>query len=558
MKRAVIITCSAVIAGAIAFWFWGRPAYRRHKEARLIEQAKSFMARGDYRNASLSARQTLQVNPDNLQACFIVAELAERSHSPHALDWRRRIVELAPTTENKLLLASTALRLQNAPFPLAAQTLEDLGDSATNVAGYHVVSAELALRLHKIAEAEAHFLQACQIEPTNEMHRLDLAVLRLQSTNSETAAEARATLERLRASTNFGAVALRWLVLESARKNDLETAENLCKQLLTNNQASLDDRLEYLNLLQQRKEPEFNSEVAELRKNSQTNAVEVYAISTWMLGHNLAAEAMHWLTNCPAKIQSEQPVPVALVDCYIAAKDWSGLEEFLQARKWGDLEFLRQAFLSKAALEQDQKIAQEARWRAAVKEAGDRLGALTTLLGLAANWGQDRGREDLLWQIATRFPRERWALHELDRLYLAGGDTVGLNRVYTTMTSYDSKSVFARNNMAATSLLLKRNLPKAYEMAKEVYAQHPDEPIVVSTYAYAMYLQGRPKDGLAAFEKLKPDALENPSIALYYGVLLAAGGQTNKAPKFLALAQRASLLPEEKVLLTETTKSLSE
>ncbi len=187
MKKAILVAGIIVIIGAPGLWFYGRPAYHRHKEARSLEQAKKFMASGDYRNASLSARQTFQLNPRNLDACRIIAELGEKSRSPDVLDWRRRIAALAPTIENKLRLASTELRVQGPPYPLAAQTLEELGDSAKDVAAYHVLCAELALKLNKASEAAAQFEEASRLEPTNELHQLNLAVLRLQSTNASLA-----------------------------------------------------------------------------------------------------------------------------------------------------------------------------------------------------------------------------------------------------------------------------------------------------------------------------------------------------------------------------------
>ena len=134
--------------------------------------------------------------------------------------------------------------------------------------------------------------------------------------------------------------------------------------------------------------------------------------------------------DCPAKVRAEQPVPLALVDCYLAKMDWAGLENFLEAQKWGDLEFFRSAFLSRAAAEQNQKLAAEGRWRSAVREAGDRLGPLNALLVMAANWGRQQAREDVLWLIAKRFPGQHWALRELERSYLAEGNTRELNKLY--------------------------------------------------------------------------------------------------------------------------------
>jgi hypothetical protein len=106
-----------IVFGCLGLWFFGRPAYRRYQETRALGQARRYLSQGDSRNASLSARQALSANPRNLEACEIMAGLAERSRSSYALEWRHRIVELAPTIQNKLLLASAALRSQGSPYP---------------------------------------------------------------------------------------------------------------------------------------------------------------------------------------------------------------------------------------------------------------------------------------------------------------------------------------------------------------------------------------------------------------------------------------------------------
>jgi predicted Zn-dependent protease len=553
MKKAIL--GSLIIAlGCLGLWFYGRPAYRHYREKQALAQAKQSLAKGDYRSANLSARQALRVNPLNLEACQLMADLAERSRSPYVLDWRRRIVEVAPTIPNKLLLAATALHVQAPPYPLAAQTLDDLKDSAAGVAAYHAVAAEFALRLKKPQEAIAQFEQASRLEPTNELHQLNLAVLRLQSTNASAASAARASLERLRASTNVGIVALRWLVAESLDRNDLPAAERFSRQLLADAHSAPEDRLQRLTILQRSKDPELKTYLAALQKNSLTNASEVYGISTWMVGQGMVADALTWLTGCPAKLRAEQPVPLAFVDCYMAEKDWRGLDTALQEQKWGDMEFLRFAFLSRSAAELNQKLAADSRWHTAIRGADDRLGPLTALMTVATTWGREEAREDLLWQIAQRFPRERWALRELERLYLAAGNTHGLNKVYSTMASYAPKNFIAQNNLAATSLLLRLNLSKAHALAKEIFTQHPKEAIVTSTYAFSLHLQGRSKEGLGVLGTLSPEALESPSVALYYGVLLSASGDTNKAGKYLGIARKADLLPEEKALAAEAAK----
>src|SRR5580765_5730279 len=140
MKKAVTLGAVAIILGGLGLWFVGRPIFRRHQERRAVEQAIQFMAKGDRRNASLSARRALQINSRDLEACRIMAELNEMSRSPAALDWRRRIAETSPTIENKLRLAAAAMRSQGPPFTLTTQILQEVGPTAQSVAAYHAVA----------------------------------------------------------------------------------------------------------------------------------------------------------------------------------------------------------------------------------------------------------------------------------------------------------------------------------------------------------------------------------------------------------------------------------
>ena len=547
MKIAIAV--GVIVVGLlVGLWFFGRPAYGRHQEKRYARQAREFMVKRDFRNASLSAQQALRWNPKNVEACRVSAELADLSRSPNALDWRRRIAEADPTIQNKLLLATTALRAQGPPYPVATQTLEELASSAKGVAAYHAVWAERALKMKNSEEAASRFDQASRLEPTNGLYQLNLAVLRLQATNGAASAAARATLERLRADPLLGAVALRWLVAECLRKKDPAGAQRFSTQLLADPHCVPEDRLQHLTILQQTHSAGFADYLASVRTLAVTNALEVYGLSSWMIGHGLVDEALAWLTNCPAKVRSEQPVPLALVDCYLVKKSWEPLEVYLQQEKWTDRECLRWAFLSRTAAELNQGQASEARWRLAVRDAGGRLGPLTALLGLATSWGRNADKQDLLWQIAQRYPSERWALRELDRIYVAAGDTRSLNKLYAMMAGYDSRNFVAQNNWVATSLLLKLDLPKAHGQAKDLFAKHPGEAVIASTYAYSLHLQGKTREGLAVLEKLKPEVLENPSVALYYGVLLSASGDAGKAARYVGISQKAGLLPEERAL----------
>src|ERR1035437_3011987 len=116
---------------AVTGWF-GRSAYRHYQEKHDLAQAQALLASDDYRNALLSAPQTLLLNPTNVPASRIMAALADLSHSPTVLDWQQRIVKPNPPIETNLAWAAAGLFYKTPPFPLTAQILDELAATATN------------------------------------------------------------------------------------------------------------------------------------------------------------------------------------------------------------------------------------------------------------------------------------------------------------------------------------------------------------------------------------------------------------------------------------------
>lgn len=546
-RRRIIVGVVVVLAaGGLS----GRPYYRQFKEKHGVSQAQAFLARRDYRSAYLSVRQALLINSNNLQACSIMVKLADVAQSPTTLDWQRRVVELDPTIENKLLLASAGLRYQRPPFPLTTQILGGLPDAATNHVGFYVVSAELAMRLNRVADAQADLEIASRLQPTNQQFQINLAVIHLGSTNPAVSAGGRAALKEFLADTNFAPQALRSLVTDRLAQKDLPGAFDYSKQLIASAQATVGDRLQHLNILQQLHSTELPAQLKSTQQQSATNAAAAAATASWMIANNFSTDAAGWLNSLDTGVRSQSPVRLALVNCYFADTNWLALMNFTSKGDWGEMDFLRLAFSSRAWAQLGDSGAADGQWNAAVEKAGGRLGSLTALLELAGRWNLRREREDLLLQITKKFPGELGAWHELEHDYFFAGDTRKLNQLYAGMLPIFPQNADIKNNLAATSLLLKTNLSQAYAWAKEVHEQRPDDPSVTSTYAYALHLQGRTQEGIAALEKMKAGSLEQPSVALYYGVLLSAAGEPDKAAHFLALAKaKGTLLPEEKQLL---------
>jgi tetratricopeptide (TPR) repeat protein len=540
-----------MLAG-LAGWFYGLPWYRAQKERRFSHQAEAFMASGDYRKASLSARQALAINPNNVGACRIMAGLAELGRSPVTLVWRRKVAELEPTLDNRLTLASCALRFQAPPFPLATKTLDDIDAAGKQSLNYHLVAAERAIRLNHTPEAELHLREAMRLDPTNHLHPLNLAVLELQSTNAPQAAAARTELASLSADAQYGLVARRSLAADSVNRKDWRAAIDFSKGVLANTNSTFADRLQHLAILRDASDPEFGPFLRALKQGAVTNLAAVADLTGWLNGHGMAPDTSAWVKSLPPATRSQQPLPLLLADSYMLQKDWRTLETWLREQKWEEQDFMRFAILARAFQNDAEPEVAKANWNKAVRAAAEKPELLAALGNLAQGWGWTNQVEALLWEAVRQYPAESWAWQSLERDYYRAGNTAGLLKLYTAALAQHPNEPLAKNNVATVQMLLKADTDKACALAREIYAEHPTNAVIASTYAYSLHLQGKTAEGLNVLSKLKPDDLRQASIAVYYAAMLSAAGQADKAMTYTAYAKAGPLLPEERALLGGT------
>src|SRR5579862_284127 len=113
LTKSILVLLLAMAVVGIAGWF-GRKAYKRLSENRLVAQSRRYSATNDFSNAELCLRRALQINPFSVSANRAVADLLETKGSPFCLEWRKRVVQLEPgNPTNSLVLAETAIKLKD-------------------------------------------------------------------------------------------------------------------------------------------------------------------------------------------------------------------------------------------------------------------------------------------------------------------------------------------------------------------------------------------------------------------------------------------------------------
>ena len=551
-QRTLIKLLLGTLCAVVLFVFlcWGGWHYYARFEARhLVRRAAAYLGAGDLKDASLSARRALQLDPNRASTVRMVARIAEVSGDRRALDWRQKVLELEPrSVEDALALANCALQFGEAE--IARRSLESVDDTEKQMAAYHATAARLADAEKKPVESEAAWAKAVELSPEEKPYQLQLALCQLKSADKAKREKARTLLEHLRNDPGQRAAAVRALIADTAAHEPIsETLLNLGQELQSYPEARFTDRILYLDILKQSHDRRYTSYLTQLENEAANNTSNLANLLAWMNNAELSLLAIDFLKTVPPEVSKKWPVAPLVSEAYLQLRDWPELEQLTSNGNWGEFDYLRRAYLARAFRAQDKSVAAEREWFAAQKAAAAQPHSLLTLARTISKWQWKDEATDLLWTL-TKFPREqREALNTLYQHYKETKNTQGLYRVLLRLAEVDPADLKVQNNLAQISLLLNANVGRARQIAADLYRKQPSNAAYVSTYAFSLYAKGDAKGAVALMNTLGEDECRDPSLAAYYGIMLAAAGDQTRAREYLQIGKNANLLPEEKLLI---------
>jgi cytochrome c-type biogenesis protein CcmH/NrfG len=553
--KVILWTLGVILLISVGGVF-GFKQFRAWQQRRLVAEGNALVNEGDYRRASLDARRILQINPDSVEACRIMAVVAEKTGLRSALDWRRRVMELGKATPNDLiLLARVAVRYDDRSS--ADVAISRLPESAKGTAEYHALQADIALAQRDIPELERQLTEAARLDPPNKDYAMRLAAVRLSGKDNDARAEAKKKLLEMQNDPALRREATRYLVEDALRQNTTLAALELARQLNSFSEKTFADRILLLSALDAAKDNGFPAFFAEMRTSSADDPERAAALVTWMNLHKRAADAIAWSATLPPEISGQQRVQIALSDSFVTTKDWTGLERLVNSGNWSAVDFLRNALHARAFRELGNETDFAAQWNEALKKVAVDARQALILAETVKNWGWKAEAIDLFWVIAKDPEKGEDALRALYTYFARNSDTENLYRVLLHQIELHPNDLNVQNNFAQLSLLLNLNALRAQKTARDVYEKDPKNPAYVSTYAFSLHTQGDTKKAVGVLETLTAEQLHQPDVAAYYGIMLAATGDHARAAEFLDLGDKATLLPQEKALVEKARRSLA-
>jgi Flp pilus assembly protein TadD len=351
-------------------------------------------------------------------------------------------------------------------------------------------------------------------------------------------------------------VALRHLAADAITQKLTNKAIAYGARLARDPQATIGDKIDYLDLLRVSKNADFAPYLAVMKDSAKKSTAETYALGRWMAVTDNTTNALRWLHSLPADIRTNQPTPLIVTDCLVANKDWKGLLALVDKEDWGEIEYYRLALTALAQRSLAQKLAFDNTWRKTLRISSHRLDRLTRLAQISTSWGWSGEHTEILRDITAEFPKAKWALEELIAQFYKAGDTRAIQDALVKSQAADPSDARLKNNLANVYLLRKTELLKAHGMAKEAYDAGTNDPFFISTYAYSLFVQDKRAEAVKVFGPIKPEFLKIPAVAAYYGVVQAFSGNRDAAKDPLALAEGSTLLPEEKELVRQAKAKL--
>ncbi len=558
-ERVYVRLALGIILGLVllvaASW-GGRRFYVRWQEHKLMRQAHVAFDKADLRWAAMAAQRAYALDPNSVDACRTLADIAQRQGGNQAIEWRRRAVAIDPSSvPDRLALANTALHFQQPA--IAAEALAPIPAAQQNDAGYQAAMARIALTKNDTAAARTHLTAAAQFAPNDPQPALELAEYQLHSDDRAERALGHAAATKLKSNPKVALDALHVLLTSTLGRREDDESVALAKELEAFPEAPPADRLLALGVLKQFNDPAFITALTRLEAESKDSADSAARLINWMNSRGLSLLALHWSRELPPEMLGNLTLRFALADAYVQARDWPALTAMLKRGSWQGVEAFRLALQAKVARETGDYDTCEKDWAEAVAKAENHNERLDILQRLAFQWHWPEKGVAVLWLLAENPGTKQSALQALYSHYAAARDTSGLYRALTRLVDVLPDDPLVKNNYAQISLLLHADLVRAQMLAHDVHEAHPANPAFASTYAFSLFQHDDLKGALKVMDALTPAQLQDPSVATYYGIILAAAGEKPEAAKFLDAAGRAKLLPEEEALVAQARRTLA-
>ncbi len=549
-KRILLVVGVVVVVAVGAFVAVQTGLWTKWRVHRYVSRAEALARSGAGEAARAAAMRALALDRSSVAATRALLSVLPERNLESVLLLRVRIADLDPgDRENMRQLAQLAIALGR--IEIAEKVERDLKQALGEAPEVLELRARIPAARGDFPVAEEAARALLERDRANVVGRLILALA--QVFNGTATAATEQELTALATDKSVRLEALRGLRDAALRRKDEPRALEMAEAIIAEKRANFPDWLVRAQLAAQAQPERAEALLAELTTQAGADPHALGRIAVWLRQSGLGDRIEPWIAGNEALRRDPFTEKLIRAEAYSAQAAWEKLDALVAEGSWRELEFLRLALQARAARGRRDEAAFGKAWRAATIVAlAD--GKTTRLLAEAVRTWPECGveYEELLWRVSkTGLQHSAWTLPELFRRAAGRKDARMLRQVSEAMAKAYPASEAAKNNFAFYSLLLGATPDRAHRLAEELYAAHPGDATITSTYALSLLRRGRAGEALTALEKLPAEVLQRADLALYHALALAGTKAPEKAQARVAQVVAADLLPEELELLRE-------
>ncbi|MDB6039477.1 MAG: hypothetical protein JWM99_3318 [Verrucomicrobiales bacterium] len=546
LKRRVLFWTTIALAIGIAFS--ARPVYglfKKRRAASLAQQGQLLIAQKKGDEALAKLQSALQMNPDDLQANYGMAQLLTLSRRAEAFHfWQIVFSKGGGDAADRLEATKLAIFLKQLDFaevflnqilkdkPLQPETLRlaaiycDLKNES--VSAIHFARAYLETNPEA---AEIRFLLVRHLLHTQKTDDEKEAKGLLWKSLRDGGKDVPAAIQLLATAPDLSAPELRELInaLEKIPAND---ATRLLK-------IDLETRL-----LPEAKDQLISRAVAEAKSSPE----KLLNVCRW-LSQKREFGTVEKILPLNKALESKDLFTV-YVDALAALGRWNDLENVFNQKSLPLEPVLAELYRARIDGELKKDARSKLHWEQALSLAGQNPDALANIGGYAERIGAWNQATKAYEALVKDPAQTRAAYQGLVRIAEKTGDTAQLRNLMKSLLVLYPKDPAPQNDLAYLNLLLKSDIETARRTAENLVREHPQTLAYRTTLALALLRNNKAAEAKKTYEGVSFNWSEAlPGWQAVYTSVLGASGDAEQARKLARSIDRSRLKPEEREII---------
>ena len=527
------------------------PAYRALKRWRadqLMSEAEKSVERGSLVEAYQSARSAHGLDPNNLRALRMLAEMYEGTGAREALAYRRSVAESAGATGQDRA-AYLRVLIRAGRLDLADEFVRKMGVTGRADPVVAALIADLLRMRGQPEEARAVEDLAAASSVLGEKTTAELiqARGRLESPDPAERAQARATLLRIGASKVPEARDALRILAAAPDRTEKETREII--RLLEANPLNPATDFFLAKTLTLELRPDWRGAVLEEARKLWSGGTEEQrtALAEFLMRHGDAQGVL----DLPVTRRGR--AFLLRLDALARLGRWPTIREELvlaSAEKNALDPFFIEVFQARVAQEMREISMADVRWKQAMSKAAGNPQKLEFL----ANFAEKSGNLPMAaeaYRSMVKFPAAAVPGYlGLIRVAEKRADMRQLRDVLGELSRQLPEDPAPKNDLAYLNLLFNERIDDSLQISRDLVSALPDRAAYRTTLALAYLRKNESQKALAAYEETKIDwSAALPGWQAVRAAVLAANGREEEARRLAASINWDRLKPQERDLV---------